>query len=177
MIFPELHALGDGILMGTGKGSEHQLPCIGLPFMDMHPRHPFIHFDDFRHIREIDARIDTHGIHVHADGNDIDIARPFAVAKERPFDAVGAGQQSHFGIGNARSPVVVRVQRQNDVIAVLQIPGHVGDLGGVHMRHGHLHRRRQIDDGLTAGGRLPYVEDGIADIEGKFRFRPGEAFR
>ena len=47
MIFTELHAFGNGILMGTGKCCKYQFSCIRLPFIDMHPRHPFIHFDNF----------------------------------------------------------------------------------------------------------------------------------
>ena len=71
----------------------------------------------------------------------------------------------------------MRMEGQDDVITVLEVLGHVGNLGSVHVGHGHLHRRRKIDDGFAVCFRLPYIEDGIANIEGKFWFRPGKAFR
>lgn len=145
--------------------------------MDFHAGHPFIRIDEVGHVGKIEARIDAQGVHVHADGHDIGIARSFAIAKQSSFNAVGAGQDGHFGIGHARPPVVVGMDRQYDVVAVLEVLRDVSDLRGKDVRHGHLHRRRQIDDGLAVGRRLPNVEDGVADIEGVFRFRSSKAFR
>ncbi len=39
----------------------------------------------------------------------------------------------------------------------------------VDVRRAHLDGRGQIDDGLALGGRLPHVEDGVADFERVFR--------
>ena len=43
---------------------------------------------------KIEARIDAQGVHVHADGHDIGIARSFAIAKQSSFNAVGAGRMA-----------------------------------------------------------------------------------
>ena len=69
------------------------------------------------------------------------------------------------------------MDRQDDVVTVFQVLRDIGDLGGKDVRHGHLHRRRQVDDGLAVCRRLPNVEDGVADVEGIFRFGTGKAFR
>ena len=43
------------------------------------------------------------------------------------------------------------------------------------MRHAHLDRRGQVDDGLVVGRRLPDIEHGVADLERILRLRAREA--
>ena len=45
------------------------------------------------------------------------------------------------------------------------------------MRHGRLDRRRNVDDGLPVGRRLPYVQHGVADFERILYLCPVEALR
>ena len=59
VFFAEMHALGDGVLMGTGESGEDQLAGIRLTRMDMHAGHSFVCFHQFRHVGEIQARIDA----------------------------------------------------------------------------------------------------------------------
>ena len=56
---PVMHALGDGILMGAGKGCEYQLAAIRLPRRDFHICKLFVHFHDMRQIRKIQLRVHT----------------------------------------------------------------------------------------------------------------------
>ena len=172
-----MHALGDGVLMGAGEGGEDQLACVGLSGMDVHARHPFVRVDELGHVGKIKLRVDAQSKHIHSHGDDIDVARPLAVAEQRPFDAVRPGQEGHFRVGYARAAVVMRMDGQDDVVAVFQVLRHIGDLGGEDVRHGHLHRRRQVDDGLAVSRRLPYVQNGVAHFQGVFRLGTGKAFR
>ena len=67
--------------MRSREGGKDQFPGVRLTRVDFHAGHPFIRIDEVGHVRKIEARIDAESIHVHADGHDIGVARPFAVAK------------------------------------------------------------------------------------------------
>ena len=95
----------------------------------------------------------------------VDVAGPLSVAEQRPLDPVGAGHVAQLGGRHSRAPVVVRVQREHDRVAVRQIAGHPLDRVGVHVGRRHLDRRRQVDDRLAVGGRLPHVVDRVADLD------------
>ena len=69
------------------------------------------------------------------------------------------------------------MERENDIVTVFQILGDVCYLHSVNMRHGHLNGDRNVDDCLTVSGRLPYIEDSVADLKSVLRFSTGEALR
>ncbi len=50
------------------------------------------------------------------------------------------------------------------------------DLVGEHVRRGHLHRGRQVDDHLVLGRRLDHVDHRIAHLNRVVRFGAGERF-
>ena len=66
------------------------------------------------------------------------------------------------------------MQRKHDIVAVLQMLVHVGDLHRVDVRHAHLNRDRQVNDSLALRGRLPDVEYRVADLQRIFRLRTRE---
>ena len=149
MFFPIMHALGDGILMGTGEGGKDKLARVGLTVMDMHPRDFLIRLDQMGHIGEIQARVDAESVHVHADGDDIRVAGPFPVAEEGTFHTVRTGEHRHFRIRHARAAVIVRMDGEHDIVTVVQTLRQVGYLGGKDVGHGHLHGAGQVDDALV----------------------------
>ena len=59
----------------------------------------------------------------------------------------------------------------------MQMIAHKLDLGSIHVGHGHGNGGRQVDDDLFIRGGFPDVDDFVADPEGKFHLRAGEAFR
>ena len=50
-------------------------------------------------------------------------------------------------------------------------------LGGKNMRHGVFHRRRDVDDDLPIRCRLPYIQNGIADLHRILYLGAGKALR
>ena len=96
-----LHAFGDGVLMRAGEGGKDELAGVGLAVADLHAGEALVHLDELRHVGEVQMRINAVGVHVHGDGDDVDVARAFAIAEERAFDAVGSGEKSHLGIRHA----------------------------------------------------------------------------
>ena len=169
------HALCDGVLMRTRKRREHELSRVGLAVIHPHARHLFIDGHDLGHIREVQPRVHALRIHVHGKGHDVHVARALPVAEERALYAIRAREQSHLRVSHAAPPIVVRVQGDDDVFAVLEVVAHVFDLRGIDVRHGHGNRRGQVDDDLVVRVGLPNVQNAVADFERKFGFRARKA--
>ena len=115
--------------------------------------------------------------HVQRQRHDIDIAGALAIAEQRAFDAVGAGHQAQFGGGNAGAAVIVRMQRDDDVFAVVDIAAHPFDLVGIDVRRRHFHGRGQVEDQLVVGRRLDDLDHGIGDFQRHLQLGAGKAFR
>ena len=107
----------------------------------------------------------------------IDVAGALAVAQQAAFDTIGTGKHGQLGGGHAHALIVVRVQRQHHGVARHQIVRHVFHLIGEHVRSGHFHRCRQIDDHRMLRSRLDDVDHRIAHLNGVLRLGAGEGFR
>ena len=71
----------------------------------------------------------------------------------------------------------MRMEGNDDVLPIVQVSAHVFNLVGIHMRHGHFHGGRQIDDDLFLCRRLPDIDNLVADLCSEIHFRTGKAFR
>ena len=163
--------------MGTGEGRKDQLAGVRLTIAHGHTGEMLIELHNLGHVGEVQFGVYPVGEEVHGHGDDVHVAGPLAVAEEGPLDPVAAGQQGQFARRHGGAAVVVGVDGHDDVFAVVQVLAHVLDLLGVHMGHGHLHGRGQVDDDLAVRAGLPHVDDFIADAQGKLHFRAGEALR
>jgi hypothetical protein len=74
----------------------------------------------------------------------------------------------------ATAAVVVRVQADRDVLAVLDVATEPLDLVGVGVRRGHLDRGGQVEDDLAAVLGLPDVHDRVADLDAELQLGAGE---
>ena len=105
---PPLHALGDRVLMRAGEGGKHQRAAVRLALIDVHAGDPFVHLADVRQVGELQLRVHALGVHVQRERDDVYVAGAFAVAEQRPLNAVRARQQPHFRIRHGAAAVVVR---------------------------------------------------------------------
>ena len=96
---------------------------------------------------------------------------------KRAFDAVRAGEQAKFRRRHAGAAVVVRVQADDERIAVLDVPANPFDLIRINIGHGDFDRVRQIQNHLVLRRRLPDVHDRLGNFLGEFHFRHAETFR
>jgi hypothetical protein len=128
-------------------------------------------------IRAIELRIDALREHVQRHRHDIDIAGALAIAEQRALDTVGAGQQRQFGGGDAGAAVIVRMQRDDQVFAIVEVAAHPLDLVGIDVRRRHLDGRRQVDDQLVVRRRLHLGDDGVADLQRDVQLGAGKALR
>ena len=175
-LLTELHALGDGVLMGAGEGGEDQLTGVRLPIAHGHAGDLLIELHGAGHIGKVQLGVHAMGVEVHGQGDQVYVAGALAVAEQGAFHPLAAGQHAQFGGGDSGAAVVVGVEAEDDVLPVVQVFAHEFDLLGVHVRHGHLYGRGQVDDDLPAGPGLPDVDDGVADAQGELHFGAGEAF-
>ena len=69
----------------------------------------------------------------------------------------------------------MRVKRDDNVVTIVDILGHILHLGSVYVRHTHLHRGRKVDDDLVVGRWLPYIDDGVANFQRVVNLRTRKA--
>ncbi len=143
----------------------------------MHAGHPLIHLHQFRHMREIQFWIHAQGKHIHGYGDDIRIACALPVAKQRSLDAVSSCQNPHLRISNAAAPIVMGMEGKHHIVTILEVLGDISHLHCIDMRHGHLHRHRDIDNRLAVFCRLPDIQHRIADFQCVLRLRARKALR
>ena len=104
------HALGNSILMGSGKCGKDQFAAVRLARWHFHIGVLLVFFYDFRHIGEVQLRIYAVCKEVHCQRYDIHISCSFSVSKEGSFDSVSAGQKSQFCSSYSRSSIVMWMQ-------------------------------------------------------------------
>ncbi len=166
-------ALLDGILVRAAEGGEHEVAG---------PRAALVHGQLIAvlgralhcvDVAEVDLRVDALGEQVDAQGDQVDVAGALPVAEQAPFDAVRAGHVAELGRRDRGTAVVVRMQRQDDVLAVCEVPRHPFDRVCIHVGGGHLNGRWKVDDDLAFRGRFEDFEDLVADVDGELEFRAG----
>ena len=132
--------------MRTGERGEDQVAAPRDTLWDRHLVRVLDRAADLVHIGEIDLRVNTLAEHVHAQRDEVDVTGALTVTEQAAFDAVRASHVAQLRRGDARSAVVVRVEREDDGFAVLEIAVHPLDRVGVHVRGCHLDRCREVDD-------------------------------
>ena len=160
-------ALLDRVLVRAGKGREHQIADIGVARMDRQLRAVFDRARDLVDLREIETGMNALTVEIERQRHEIDIAGAFAMTEETAFDAIGAGHHAEFGCRHRRAAVVMRMQRQHDAVAPLEIAMHPFDLVGIDVGRRHFDGRRQVDDDLALGPRFPDLGHRIDDFLGE----------
>ena len=171
-----LHALVDRILMRAGESRIDQLADIRMALGNLQLVRIFIDFLHPVDVGAVQLRVHALRVHVECQRHHIDIAGAFAIAEQRTFNAVGTSHQAQFGCSNARATVIMRVQRDNQVLTIVEVAAHPFDLVGIDVRRVHLDGRRQVDDQLVVCGRLHDLDDRIADFQRHIQLSARKAF-
>ena len=166
LIHHRVEALINGILVRPRERGKHQVTAVRVALGHSQLVAIFDGASDFIDVGEIDLRINALCQHVQPQRDQAHVARALTVAKQAALDAVRSCHEPQFSSGDARSAVIVRVQRDDDGITTVQVAVHPFDRVRVHVGRRHLHRRGQInDDGVLRGG-IHDLDDGIADFLG-----------
>ena len=100
----------DCILMAAGKRGVHQVACVGLPFGHGQTVAVFGIAPQSVDVAEVKHRVDAVDEQVHRQGDHVDVACAFAVAKQRAFHAISTGHDAKLGGSHGTAAIVVRVQ-------------------------------------------------------------------
>ncbi len=114
--------------------------------MDRYFAASFIHFDNIVNFFYVQFGINPLGKHIISNVQDIHIARPLPIAKQRAFYPLRSCQKRKLRAGHAGSSVIMRMHAQNNTFPVLKMSVHPFDLIRIHVRRRHLHSRGQIND-------------------------------
>ena len=118
---------------------------------------------DFVDVREVEFRRHALRVEIERDVNEVEVAGALAVAEEAAFEPVGTGHQCELAGGSAGTAVVVRVHRQHDRLAPLEVTVHPFDHVGKDVGRRVLYRSRQIDDAFELDRRPPNFSHRIDD--------------
>ena len=160
-----VHALLDRVLVRARERGVDELADVRMPRVD---GQLVALLDDRARLvdpRDVEPRLDALREQVERDRDEIDVARPLAVAEQRPLDALGAGHQSELGRGDGGPAVVVRVDGEDGRVPAREVPPEPLDPVGVDVGREVLDRRRQVDDHRLLRRRGPFGGDRLADLE------------
>ena len=116
-------------------------------------------------VREVDARINSLAEKIQSQGQQVNVTGTFALSQEAAFDAVCAGKECKFSTGDTGSTIIVRVNRQRNVLASGKVTRHVLDLVGEDIGGRAFNGRGQVEDDLAAFLWLPDIHNGFADFQ------------
>ena len=129
------------------------------------------------HTREIDFRINALAVQVHARRHQVHVASALAVTQQGALDTIRPGHHRHFRGGHTATAVVVGMDTDNHVIAVLNIVVNQLYLICKDVRGADFHRGRQVNDHPLPLIRTPHGVHRINDFDGEIRLRGTEGFR
>ena len=163
--------------MRTAERGENQLARIRLPRRNRHAGAALININDRCQIGEIQFRINTVHVKIQCHRHDVQIARALPVAEQSSLDAIRTREHPEFRRGDAGAAVIVRVQADDERIAVFEVAAHPFDLIRINIWHRHFHRVRQIQNHLVLRRRLPDIHDGFGNFLRIFHLGHAETFR
>src|SRR5690554_1406611 len=170
-------ALADGILVRAGEGGVYQVADIGVTRVDRQLVALLHDAANVVDVGKIQFWVNAVGVKVKAQIDQIHVAGALAVAKQAAFHTVGTGQQPQFASGYTCATVVMGVQADDNLVAVIDMATEVLDLVGVDVGHGHFNRGRQVENQLVGFSGLNHLADRVAHFNSKFGFGSAEGFR
>ena len=145
-----LKALLNSVLVRTRERGEHQIATIRRTLVHLQLVAVLNSLTDTVNIREINLRIHTLGVHVQAQRHQVNVTGALAITEEATLNTVSARQVTQLSSSHTGTAVIVRVQRQHNVLAVVQVAVHPLDRVGVHVRGSHLNGSGQVHNQLAA---------------------------
>ena len=147
-LFPEVHPLGDGVLVGAGEGGKHQVAGVGLAVPHGHAGQALIALHDLGHVGEVQL------------GSTPWVKRFMAMVmmSTLPVRSPLPKRVPSIRWPRPAGPVPRRPRRcpgrcggwmeTMTFSRVMEVLAHVLNLLGIDMGHGHLHGGGEVDDHL-----------------------------
>ena len=128
-------------------------------------------------VGEVELGVHSLGEHVEGEGHDVHVAGALPVSEQGPLDPLRPGHERELRRRDPGPPVVVRVEAEDDALAVAEVAAEPLDLVGVDVGGRHLDGGRQVDDHPLGRGRLVHVHHRLADLDRVVELGAGEALR
>ena len=165
----------DGVLVASAERGVHEIAHVGVTRMHGQAVAVLGGATKGVDVGDVEFGIDTVDEQVHGQIDDVDVAGAFAVAEQRAFHAVGSGHHAELGRSHGTSTVVVRVQADDDRIAILDGASEPLDHVAVHVGAVALDGGRQIEDEGTSWRGLDHVHHCFAHFDRVLGFGEREA--
>ena len=155
----------DGVLVRAREAGVHQISDVGRARRSLHLSAVLHSATNLVNVREVDARINSLAEKIQSQGQQVNVTGALSLSQEAAFNAVSAGEECKFGTGYAGSTVIVRVNRQRNVLASGKVTRHVLDLVGEDIGGRAFNGRGQVEDDLAAILGLPDIHNGFAHFQ------------
>jgi hypothetical protein len=172
-----LEALLDRVLVAAGERGVDQVAGVRVAGMHRQAVAVLGGAAQLVDVGDVELWVDAVHEQVHRQGDDVDVAGALAVAEQRALDAVGAGHHAELGGGHRAPAVVVRVQRDDHRVALLDRAAEPLDHVAVHVGGVALDRRRQVEHDRVVGRRLDDVHHRFAHLDRELGLGEREALR
>jgi hypothetical protein len=127
-LFPLGETLLDRVLVAAGERGEDELAGPRVTRVDGQVVALGDSLDRVEQVGKVEIRVDTLRVEVDGERDYVDVARPLAVSEQAALYTVSTGKEAKLGGGDPGPAVVVGVETNNDVFAVLDMSCEVLDL-------------------------------------------------
>jgi hypothetical protein len=134
LLFPFGEALFDRVLMTPGKRGEDELAGPRVAGVNGQVVALGDGLDRLEQAGEVEVGMDALGVEVDAEGDEVDVSGALAVAEETAFYTVATGKEAKFRGSNPGATVVVSVETDDDVFAIVDVPCEVFNLNAPDVR-------------------------------------------
>ena len=170
-------ALLDGILVRAGERGVHQVPYVRMPGADREAVAVFRHPAQLVDVPDVEFWVDALAEQVQSQVHQIDVAGSLAVAEQCAFHPIGACHDAELSRGHCCPPVIVGMQRQDDLVPARHVAMEPLDGVAIHIGGVALDGGGQVQDDLSIDGRLDDIHHRPADLHRVVQLGAREALR
>ena len=168
-------AFFDGVLVGATKGRVNKVTGPRASLVDGQLVAVLGGALEFIQVAEINLWVNPLREQVQAQCNQVHVSGALTVAEQAPFNPVSTSHVAKLCCCNSGAPVIVRVQAQNHVFAVVQVSRHPLNRIRIQIRCCHFHRGRQVDDDFAIWGGLEDFQHLVTHLECEIQLGTGVA--
>ena len=129
-----VHALLDRVLVRTRKSRVDQFTHVRVTGVNWQTIGVLGDVTNLVNISNVKFGVDALREEVESESNDVHVSGSLPVPEEGSLDAVGPGEDPQLGRRDRRSAIVVRMQRQHDGVAAINVVREPFNRVGVEVR-------------------------------------------
>lgn len=143
--FTDLEPFFDGILVRTAKGADDELATIWGAWMNRDLVGLLDNVDDSIDVGKVDFGVNTLGVEVQRQSDEVDVPGSFAISEKGAFDAVCAGHLSKLSSSDCATTVIMRMKGYAEFFSLGHAGAKVLDLVSIDVRSRDFHGGGKIE--------------------------------